>query len=268
MSHERRQRGLVVSVAMVATLALAMESIQRAGAQSDDVPPVLPYRPTTADPAQLPAPGWPELEAGGLRAHGPDSARATTTPVMFKLAFDPNWGIIISGDGYVDQTDANDNTVQGAGDVSLTLKHRFPVDDVQAFGVELTSRLPTARTPIGTGKTDWTVNGIYSRDLGDFHADVNVNATRLGVVDAGTQRLQGGWAVSVSHPITANTGVTGELSGVAQHGTTPANQALFALNWNAAKRLVFDVEGIWGISRSAPTLQFGAGVTIGFNRWF
>jgi hypothetical protein len=268
MWQMRNRARLGVDVSRVKRCIVALLCLYVTPLWADDVPPVLPYRPSVANPAQLPAPGWPELEAGGLRAHGPDNARSTTTPITFKLAFDENWGILVGGEGYVSQSDGLGDTTSGQGDLSLTLKHRFPVDDVQAFGVEFISKLPTARTPIGSGKTDWTVNGIYSRDLGEFHADVNVNATRLGAVDEGTQRLQGGWAISVSHPLTEVTGVTGELSGVAQGGTTPANQALFALNWNAARRLVFDVEGIWGLSRSAPTLQFGAGVTIGFDRWF
>ena len=59
----------------------------------DGGPAVVPYRPSVATPAQLPAPGWPELEAGGAWAKGGDTARSFSSPVTFKLAWSDSWAI-------------------------------------------------------------------------------------------------------------------------------------------------------------------------------
>src|SRR5262252_7277339 len=73
-------------------------------ARADDPndPQVVPYRPTVSTPAQLSAPGWLELEAGGLVANGPAaSASRATLPYTLKLAFTPDWGVRIGGDAWV-----------------------------------------------------------------------------------------------------------------------------------------------------------------------
>ena len=70
-------------------------------AHADDSggPAVVPYRPSVSTPAQLSAPGYLELEAGGLRATGPDRGVARTTlPYTLKLAFTPDWGVRVGGD--------------------------------------------------------------------------------------------------------------------------------------------------------------------------
>jgi len=59
-------------------------------------------------------------------------------------------------------------------------------------------KLPTAKDTIGSGKIDWSLNTIYSRELGPVHLDANLNAVRFGAVDAGTSRTQFGASASFS----------------------------------------------------------------------
>ena len=66
-------------------LALAMGAAQ---AQTGELPSATPYRPSVSTPAALSAPGWLEIEAGGLRAGG-GGARRDSLPFTFKLAFTP-----------------------------------------------------------------------------------------------------------------------------------------------------------------------------------
>ena len=72
----------------------------------------------------------------------------------------------------------------------MELKRAFLVDSETAFGIEIGAKLPTAKDSIGSGKADYTVNTIFSKDFGKVHMDANANVTRLGAWEAGTGRNQ------------------------------------------------------------------------------
>ena len=79
--------------------------------------------------------------------------------------------------------------------MAVMLKQRFAVDDARAFGLEAGVNFPTAKNELGSGKTDYSLNGIYSADLGRYHFDLNLLATRLGRVEPGQSRWQTTWPV-------------------------------------------------------------------------
>jgi hypothetical protein len=234
----------------------------------EEGPAVVPYRPSVATPAQLPAPGWPELEAGWNEAKGGDTARSQSVPVLFKLAWSESWALLVGTDAYDWQRDFDGNTAHSGGDTTLTLKYKLPVNDALALGAEFGVGLPTARPPIGSGKTDWGINTIASFDSDATHVDVNVGAAWLGAPDEGQGRWQGAWAIAVSHPLTEEIGVTGEVSGLAQRGTSAQVQGLAALNYNVSRKLVLDVAVAAGLSRAAPDWQLMAGMTVQLGHWF
>jgi hypothetical protein len=234
----------------------------------DAGPAVVPYRPSVATPAQLPAPGWPELEVGGSWAKGGDSAHSFSSPVTFKLAWDDSWAILIGSDAYAWQRAVDGTTAHSGGDTTLTLKRKFPVNENLALGAQLGVTLPTARPPIGSGSTDWGINTIASFDYPGVHVDVNVAEVHLGAVDSGQGPWQGGWAVAASHPLDERFGLTGELSGFVQRGTTAQTQGLVALNYNVNNALVLDVAVAAGLSRTAPDWQVMAGMTVRLGHWF
>ena len=120
-------------------------SARAADAPDDGGPAVVPYRPSVSTPAQLSAPGYLELEAGGLRATGPDSGSSRTTlPYTLKLAFTPDWGIRVGGDAWVRQAAPGEHATAACGDTSVVLKRRFAVSDATAWGLELGEKFPTA----------------------------------------------------------------------------------------------------------------------------
>jgi hypothetical protein len=260
-AQPRRARS-AVAVAIVLLGASAVVCAQEGG------PAVVPYRPSVASPAQLPAPGWPELEAGGTWAKGGDSARSFSSPMTFKLAWDDSWAFLIGTDAYDWQRAYDGSTAHSGGDTTLTLKYKLPVNENLALGAELGVTLPTARPPIGTGGTDWGINTIASFDYPGVHVDVNVGGAHLGAVDPGQGATQGGWALAVSHPLNESFGVTGEVSGIVQRGTTAQTQGLVALNYNVSNALVLDVAVTAGLSRAAPDWQVMAGMTVRLGHWF
>ncbi|MBP1205270.1 hypothetical protein JOD97_003312 [Duganella sp. 1411] len=207
-------------------------------------PPITPYRPSVSSPAQLPAPGQLEFEIGGLSSKSDDDRRASL-PYTFKLAFNEQWGVVIGGEAYVSSHADGNPRQRGIGDTTLELKRAFAVDDASAFGLELGVKLPTAKDSIGSGSSDYVLNGIYSRDMGVVHMDANLNATRLGAYEPGSGRVQKGWSASFSAPVSEKWGVTTELSGTHRSGQDNTAQLLVAATYSPTKRLTID----WGVAR-------------------
>ena len=252
----------------LAALAVAFAIAAAAARAQEGGPPVVPYRPSVATPADLPAPGWPELEAGFQSAKGGDTARSQSVPVTFKLAWNESWAVLVGTDIYDWQRAYDGTAAHSGGDTSLTLKYRLPIDEHMALGAEFGTTLPTARPPIGTGKTDWDVNAIASFDYPGVHVDVNAAAEHVGFADAGQGDWQGVWAIAASHPLDEKFGVTGEVSGLAQRGTTAQTQGLVALNYNVSPALVLDVAAAAGMSRAAANWKLMAGMTVRLGHWF
>ena len=243
------------------TSRLLIASALLAGAASvhadDGGPSVVPYRPSVSTPAQLSAPGWLELEAGGLHATGPRD----TLPYTLKLAFTPDWGVRAGGDAWVHQPGSN-----GLGDTSVVLKRRFAASDATAWGLELGETLPTAGSTRGSGHADTTVNGIFSSDFAPgWHTDLNLNETRLG---GSPGAWQTGWAAAFSRSIDDAWGVTGELSGTHQAGTPNTSQLLAAASFNASPAAVFDFGAARGLNDATPHWQVFAGVTLRLAKVF
>jgi len=243
-------------------LALLLAAACCAAAHADDGAGVTPYRPSVSTPAQLPAPGQLELELGGLSARGADERR-DSLPVQFKLAFNSEWGVLVGADAFVSQRDASGARTRGFGDTSVVLKRAFVVDDATAYGLELGAKLPTAGDVLGSGKADWTLNTIYSKDAGKLHMDFNLNATRLGAPDPGAARMQTGASASFSRPLEDERWTaTWELSGTHNAGAPSTAQFLAALSYAPTKRLTMDAGFARGLTPGSPDWQFFAGLVV------
>ena len=227
-----------------------------AAAADDDA--ITPYRPSVSSPAQLPVPGQLEIELGGLHARSDDSRRSSL-PYTFKLAFSKEWGVVVGGEAHVWARD-DSGKAQGFGDTTLVLKHAWLVDGATAFGIELGTKLPTANDSFGSGRADYTLNTIFSRDIGPVHMDVNLNATRLGVFDDGTGRTQLGASASFSGALSEHWGLTGEVSGTHRSGTANGTQLLAAVTYSPSKRLTFDFGLARAVRPTPATTQVFAGV--------
>ena len=250
---------------LIASLACAAAA---AHAADDGGPAVVPYRPSVSTPAQLSAPGYLELEAGGLRATGPESGVARTTlPYTLKLAFTPDWGIRVGGDAWVRQS-APGSSQSGGGDTAVVLKRRFAVDDATAWGLELGETFATARPAIGIGHAQTTVNAIFSSDFAPaWHTDLNLNETHQGGAGPASA-WQTGWAAAFSRTLTDAWGAVGEFSGTHQAGAGNTAQFLAAASWNQSPAAVFDFGAARGLTDATPHWQVFAGVTVRLGKLF
>jgi hypothetical protein len=232
-----------------------------AHADDSDDPTVTPYRPTVSNPADLSAPGWLELELGGLHVAGADGRDADTLPWLLKYAFDENSGVLIGGNAFDSATAADGRRVSGVGDIFVEWKQRFPVRDGMAFGVEAGIEAPTAPNAIGIGKPAYLVNGIYSVDLGAAHLDINYGGARYTTNTPGVSHWQNAWAAALSRPITDRFGAAVEISGTAQQGAGYRHQALAAVNYNLSRRMVFDAGVAVDLDHAAHDRSIFAGGT-------
>ena len=249
------------SLLFCALLVLAQPALC-ADPLEDTGPSVTPYRPSVSTPANLSAPGYLELEFGGLRVRGEGSTRRDSLPYTAKLAFDENWGLRISGDAWVRQRDSSGERLEGTGDTGIVLKRRFAVDDKSAFGLELGATMPTGKTGIGADSAAYSLNGIYSVDIGEWHSDLNLMTTRTNDPGQGISRFQTLWAASLSRPLSDRVGITGEFSGTNQRGAAGTSHFLLAATYNVSKALVLDAGAARSLRRGAPDTSFFMGLTL------
>ena len=225
-------------------------------------PSATPYRPTVSTPANLSEPGWLELELGGQRNSGGDSTRRDSVPYTLKYAFTPDWGVRVGGDAWVQEVGTDGSRLSGFGDTALIVKRRFALNDNAAFGLEGGVNVPTAKDGLGNEKADYLLTGIYSTDLGEYHTDLNLSATRLGRIGTGESRWQTAWAASLSRAFGDRWGVAAEFSGTYRKSVPSTAQILGAVSYNYSKRVVFDVGAAAGLNRASPDWSVFAGVTL------
>ena len=139
-----------------------------------------PYRPTVSNPAYLPVPQYLEVEIGwqSLKAKSDDRHRHSL-PYLLKYAFTEQIGVLIRGDAGI----VKDRPTQsGFGDILglFKLVHPLKTSMPSALSLEGGIKFPTAPKTVGTGHTNYELNGIYSIALGRLAFDLNFLYTRLG----------------------------------------------------------------------------------------
>jgi hypothetical protein len=240
----------VVSLMCCANIAFAEE------------PSVTPYRPTVTNSAALPIPGWIDFETGVARQEGKDGSTQSNLLYLAKFALTPDFGVLVGGDAFISQADANTPRLSGAGDTTLLLKHRFVVSDLAALGLEYGIKAPTAASGLGSGKSDLILNGVYSRNIRGHNLDVNMNVSKLGVAGVNESAYRYGWSGTVFRPVNDKWGVMAELSGAMRQGTQPESQWLLASSYAWSNRLVFDAGLSAGISSNTHRLSLFAGMAM------
>ena len=247
-------------------LLLVLLAATNLTALANDGAPILPYRPSATAPAQLPEPGQLEFEIGTLSAKSDDQRRGSF-PYQLKLALSPEWGVLLGGEAYVSSREGGSRAT-GMGDTAITLKRAFQMTETSAFGLELTSKIPTAKNTIGSGKADTMLNGIFSKDIDKVHIDLNLNATRIGVLNRGEGKTQTGLSTAVSMVLNDQWGVLGELAGTRRTGV--ANTAIFmtALTYSPSKRVTFDVGVAKGLNDASPDWAVFAGVVLPVTKFW
>ena len=208
------------------------------------------------------ATGWLELEFGTQRVSGGEDKWRDSYPVLAKLAFSENWGLLLGGEMAVQRTDISDQVFKGNGDTLLVLKHRISAaTEGSAFGIELGYKSPTANDTIGSGQADQILNGIYSTEISGHDIDLNIGLTRVGSVAGGIDANLYSWAAAVGHSLNERFGVFAELSGAEQRGNPSRSQFMAGFTYNLSKRVVLDTGASTGLTSASQDWSLFAGVT-------
>ena len=246
-------------VCLVLGLILSTSQVQA------EEPRATPYRPTVSNPAQLPVPGYLEVEVGWqtLKDKVTDAHRHSV-PARLKLAFTDRVGMLISGEMVVINDQESGATVGGVGDLTPQLKFHFPMptETTSALGLELGAKLPTAPRTIGSQQTDWILTGIYSLSHGPLGIDLNLGYTRLGGTPSGKGKDQVSWAASTAYALTSRWNVGGEIAGTARQAVKPFSQILAFTNWAVTQQIVVDTGLAFGINGVSQEWTAFAGMTV------
>lgn len=247
-----------ITVLLLTALTLSVHAQDNLD-NADDA--VTPYRPSVSSPAQLPQAGQLEFELGGISSKTGDEQR-TSLPYSFKLAFSPQWGVLLEGEAFVSEHGNDGPRNSGVGDTTVVLKRAFLFSEATAAGIELGAKIPTSKHSIGSGKADYSLNGIFSQDISVVHMDANANLTRLGAPDDGSGRVQQGLSTSFSMPVAEKWGATAEVSGTRLRGAASTAQVLLATTYNPTKRLAIDVGFTRGLNQASPHWGLFSGLVV------
>jgi len=224
-----------------------------------------PYRPTLSNPAQLPIPGYLEVEMGwqSLKDKATDDHRHSV-PYLVKFAFTDRVGLLVGGEAVVVNDREIGSSVAGFGDLTPLLKLNFPLpsETASAFGLEVGAKLPTAPSTIGSQHTNYIATGIYSLSRGPLGVDLNLGYTRLGDAPSGTGKDRVFWAASAGYAITPRWGMGGEFAGTARQSVKPFAQFLAFTNYVVAPRVVADTGRAFGLNGASQEWTAFAGLTI------
>lgn len=225
---------------------------------SADEPHVTPYRPTISNPAELPVPGWIDAELGWQYSRGGEVGHRQNIPYVLKFGFSEDWGMLLGGDGYVNQFDPGGRVrSEGYGSFAGLLKHRLTWNDDIHFGLEA----GFSHRSLDGGITDYLVNGIYSQDIGPVRLDVNTMLTHAGDSNPGQAPWIGSWAVALGFPLYGDIGGAIEFAGAHQDDAPAFSQFLATLNYSVHPRLVLDIGFAAGMTGASQDMAFFAGMS-------
>jgi len=252
--------GAAVAFALPALLAAA-DPIQ-----------VNPNRPTFATPSQTTQRGVAELEIGVQRSALRDDSDLFFTPYLQKLGLLSNLELRVGGNGLLHQTAEAGPAVDGFGDLTVGAQWRYLHKGPLGFdyAVQGDWKLPTASAAkhLGSGETDETLMALFSRDLGRFHADVNVLETRVGRPMRGHDR-QPAATLSVSGAMSDRWSLTGEVYTIGRTSSAATIVSnLWALAFKVSPRLVLDGGADLGLNHAAPRVSVFTGLTVGLARLY
>jgi hypothetical protein len=207
-----------------------------------DAPAANPGRPTVATPATLTPVGYLQCETGFLYAsHSPEFSTQSSFNEVMKFSVSRRIEFLVGANPFA-HSRVNGQIENGAGGVSLGVQGVVH----QGEGAKPTIALSYFRSVYSGDTPDLDIGSagnsallLLSADVKGFHYDTNYFFN--DVSDQGVHRAQFGQTLSVSHPLTKNFGLSGEIWHFTQpflRGHTVGN--LWALNYNPRKNLVFD----------------------------
>jgi len=232
-------------------------------ASESEAPIANPGRPTVSTPATLTPVGYAQFETGVLSAwRSPDFSSQTSMNEVVKFSvsrriellagFEP---VAHSRAGSVSSNDAG-GVLLGVQTVLYHGEGAKPTFSASYFHSVYGGTAPD----LDIGSANNSVLLLASADVKKFHYDANAffNEVTFDPI----RRAQFGQSLSVSHPLSARFGLSGEIWHFSQpflHGNAVGN--LWALSYSASKDLVFDGGFNRGLTSTSTRWEVVAGFT-------
>jgi hypothetical protein len=230
--------------------------------QPDDTPTANPARPTVSTPATLPPSGYVQFETGFLAAwNSPGVSSQSSFNEVVKLALNQRVEVLASLEPYA-RTRANFASSDDPGGVALGVQAvvHHGEGPKPTFAVSYFRQVYGGTAPdLDIGSSENSAVLLVSADIKGFHYDTNY---LFNEVVSGARRAQFGQTLSISHPLSEEFGLSGEI----WHFTQPFLRSravgnLWALNYNARKNLVFDAGFQRGLTSTSAHWEFFIGFT-------
>jgi hypothetical protein len=259
----------LAALAIIVSFAVALVAQGSPKASGDNAPsdpnaPVAnPGRPTVSTPATLTPVGYLQLETGVLSAWiSPEVSSQTNLNEVMKLAVLPRVEFLAGFEpvahSRMGQLSSND-----AGGVSLGAQAvLYPGEGAKpTIAASYFHSVYGGNAPdLDIGSSTNSVLLLASADVKKYHYDANAFFNE--VVSDPIRRAQFGQSLSVSHPLSARVGLSGEIWHFTQpflHGNAVGN--LWALSYTANKNLVFDGGFDRGLTSTSTHWQVFGGFT-------
>ncbi len=260
--------------------------------QAPTAPAVNPGRPTITDTAPLTAPGYLELETGLNDAKGGAGLDYQVTQAfLLKLTDRPGrTEFRVSTDGYVIQkttggsatvstpspvtgpTTVTSNSAtfaRGFGDITFGVQRLLVAQTSRMYDLSarLEYKLPTGGANVGTGRSDYNVLLLASKDYSDrFHADYNLADAFLGRADGPGYMQQAFASAAFTYKLPHGFTVQTEIYGYSGNGTNLANGYGFTYTPRPASE--YDGYINFGLTRAAPKYFITVGHTFFLGKLF
>jgi hypothetical protein len=262
-------RGSLLAGFCVLSLALCAVAQQTRGDSGDeaatepDAPVANPGRPTVSTPATLTPVGYLQFETGELSAWtSPGVSLQTNLNEVVKFAVAPRVQLL-AGFEPVAHSRVGSMSSNDAGGVSLGVQTvLFPGEGTKpTIAASYFHSVYGGTAPdLDIGSSTNSLLLLASADVKKFHYDVNAYFNE--VVSDPVRRAQFGQSLSVSRPLSAKFGLSGEIWRFTQpflHGNAVGN--LWALSYTANKDLVFDGGFDHGLTSTSTHWEVFAGFT-------
>ena len=263
--------------------------------QAPAAPAVNPGRPTVTDTAPLTAPGYLELESGLNGARGGTGLDYQVTQALLLKLTDRagRTEFRVSTDGYVVQRTTGGSAAistpspiagpptitsnsamfaQGFGDTVFGVQRLVVAQTLKTYDLSarLEYKLPTAGANVGTGKSDYNLLLLASKDYSDrFHADYNLADAFLGRADGPGRVQQVFTSAAFSYKLPRGFTVQTELYGYSGSRLNGTNLATgYGFTYTARPDSVYDGYINFGLTRAAPKYFVTVGHTFFLGKLF
>lgn len=233
-----------------------------------------PNRPSVSNPADLSATGYLEIEMGWTGAFRSSRYRSQhSVPFLAKLALNDRIQLRLDGVPLQQLRPEEGNRASGIGDWSPGAQWKFlnQTEARPAMALAAAVKLPvaSARKGLGSGKADYTLTFLASKDVEPVHIDLNVAHTWLRRPEGGFDRQWFG-AVAASLPVADRWTLGGEIYGFSSPNpeTPRILSTLWSLSYAYRPTVVFDIGVDVGLNRGAPDFAILAGMTVTLAKVF